>query len=322
MKILIIGGTKFVGRHLAASLVRDSHEVALFHRGQTGAEVFPDLRRILGDRETDLGRASQEEWDWVIDTCAYIPRMARIAAEALRPVTRRYLFISTISVYSADQAPNIAENGAMLTLEDPNVETVTPESYGGLKVLCESVFNESFGEDVLHIRPGILVGPYDPTDRFTYWVTKIATGDRFAAPTYPEQPIQLLDARDLANFCAEQIARDARGAFNVVGPDAPVSLESMMQSISLGLGQHAQPVWTPKETLESHGIHLPLDASHPSPTLFQVNAAHAKAAGLDPRTLDESARDTLAWYRESGSPALRTAVDPKIESEILNSPNG
>ena len=230
MKILIIGGTRFLGRHLVNSARARRHEVTLFNRGKTNPNLFWQVEKIQGDREKDLDQLTGRNWDAVIDTCGYFPRIVRMSAEALKGKVENYVFISSISVYSAFSKIGINESDPVGKIEDETMEEITGESYGPLKALCEKAVQEVFGMDSLVIRPGLIVGPHDPTDRFTYWPVRVARGGSILAPEKPDLPIQIIDARDLADFIIKLIEQNVSGVFNATGPDHALTLGSMLDT--------------------------------------------------------------------------------------------
>ncbi len=203
MNILIIGGTKFLGRHLVDSALARGHNVTLFNRGKTNPNLFPQVETILGDREHDLEKLAQagREWDAVIDVAGYLPRIVRLSATGLREAgsVGRYVFISSISAYADFKKIGINESDPVGKIEDETFEEITGESYGPLKALCEKTVLDLYGERGLVIRPGLIVGPNDPTDRFTYWPVRVARGGDVLAPEKPEVPVQVVDVRDLAD---------------------------------------------------------------------------------------------------------------------------
>ncbi len=287
MTILVLGGTRFVGRHIVEALLAAGHEPTLFHRGVSGADLFPECRHILGDRTADLDRL-EGEWDAMIDVSAYRPAEVSSLAGALQGRAGRAAFISTISVYSDFSAPGIREDSPRIEWTDREAE-VDSASYGGLKVLCEEEFLAAWGRDACILRPCIVAGPYDPTDRFTWW----ALG-RGPIPARQDQPVQWIDARDLAAFAVRAIEEDLRGPFNVGAP--PMTLRELAQA---GGGQagEAPEGWSPPMT-------LPEDGSKDG--IFQVDAGRAREAGLGFRSLAETIEAVRAWHAEAGSPALRS----------------
>jgi len=218
MKILILGGTLFLGRHIIESAVRNGHEVTMFNRGRRNPELFPDVEKIQGDRDSDLAALKGRKWDAVIDTCGYIPRIVERSAEALAGNAETYLFISTISVYKDFSKPGITENSGLAHLENEADETLTNETYGALKAHCEERVKKYFPDNSLIIRPGLIVGPNDYSDRFTYWPVRIKKGGKIIIPRNTDYPIQFIDVRDLADFAVRMIENKRTGTFNATGP--------------------------------------------------------------------------------------------------------
>lgn len=201
MKILLIGGTVFLGRAIVDAALARGHEVTLFNRGKSNPGLYDDLEQIHGDRDGGLGVLGERQWDAVIDTCGYVPRHVRDAAAFLADRSRSIrTFISTISVYSDNNIVNMDETGPLATLADETTEQVTGESYGPLKVLCEKAATEGMNGRALHVRAGLIVGPYDRSDRFTYWPVRVARGGDILAPGDPDDPTQFIDVRDLGDW--------------------------------------------------------------------------------------------------------------------------
>ena len=207
MKLLIIGGTRFVGRHLVAAALERGHEVTLFNRG-TQSSPFADVETIAGDRNKDLDKLQGRRWDAVIDTCGYLPRNVKSTAEILSGSAERYVFISSQSAYADVSVPGVTETAPLRSLTSEQLDRAYAidtagqpsyaELYGGLKALCEQVVEEGMPNRVLIVRPGLIIGPYDYTDRFTYWIVRVARGGEVLAPGRPARPVQFIDARDLA----------------------------------------------------------------------------------------------------------------------------
>jgi 2'-hydroxyisoflavone reductase len=214
MKILIIGGTRFLGRHLVNAARVRGHTITLFNRGQSNPHLFQQVDKIQGDREKDLDLLTDEYWDVVIDTCGYFPRIVRMSAEALKGKVENYVFISSISVYADFSKIGINESDPVAKMEDETNEENTPETYGPRKALCEKAVQDVFGIDSLLIRPGLIVGPHDPTDRFTYWPVRVARGGDVLAPDRPDVLTQIIDVRDLAKFIIGLIEENVSGIFN------------------------------------------------------------------------------------------------------------
>ncbi|HET9866459.1 MAG TPA: NAD-dependent epimerase/dehydratase family protein, partial [Nitrospira sp.] len=243
MRILIIGGTRFLGRHLVEAALARSHEVTLFNRGKSNPDLFPQLETILGDRETDVEKLKGRIWDAVIDVAGYVPRVVRLSAEVLEPNVSRYVFISSVSVYDNFSKAGIDESDPVGKIEDESVEEITGETYGPLKALCEKAVQELYRERALIVRPGLIVGPHDPTDRFTYWPVRVARGGDVLAPQKPEAPIQVVDVRDLADFIIKLIQENASGIYNATGPDYELTIGELLDVSKQVSGSNANFRW-------------------------------------------------------------------------------
>jgi 2'-hydroxyisoflavone reductase len=303
MKILILGGTKFLGRHLVDAALARGHEVTLFNRGKTNSTLFPNVETIIGDREHDIEKLSGREWDAVIDVAGYLPRIVRLAANGLERSVRRYIYISSISAYD-DAALNqigIDESGQVGKLEDETIEEITGETYGPLKALCEKTVQDLYGERALIIRPGLIIGPHDPTDRFTYWPMRIKTGGDIIAPQGPDVPVQIIDVRDLSEFVIKMIEEDASGIYNATGPATPLTFGEMLDACKRVTGSAATIHWASVEFLKQHEVEpwsdmpvwVPDNAENAGFSRF--NISRAIDAGLKFRPLEETVRDTIAW---------------------------
>jgi len=222
MKILVLGGTRFVGRHIVEAALAGGHRVTLFNRGQTNPGLFPDVETLKGDRDGGLDMLRGRRWDAVVDTYGMLPRLVRASTEILKSAAEQYVFISTLAVYADYANPVTGEELPLRELSDPTVEELTGDTYGGLKVLCERAVQEVFGPGALIIRPGFIVGPWDATDRFTYWMRRIQRGGEMLAPGQPDDPMQVIDARDLAHFVVRLVEHRVVDTFNVatVAPTA------------------------------------------------------------------------------------------------------
>ena len=307
MRVLIIGGTQFVGRHIAEQAVARGHEVTVFHRGRTNNDAVPEAERILGDRDTDLDRLGGREWDATVDACAYVPRQVSELADALNGRGGRHAFISTVSVYREPAPPDIDEDAPLAELDDPTTEDVTGETYGGLKVLCEQVVAERY-TDPLVIRPTYVVGPYDYTHRFTYWVTRIAEGGRVVAPELPGHQIQVIDARDQGRWVVELLESGDSGTFHTVSPPPPYDFADMLRTIADAVGPAGTeivPVALP--FLEEQGVSgndLPLwyPGTQPGDPGLSCDPSRAEAHGLRVRPLEQTVRETLEHERATPTP--------------------
>jgi 2'-hydroxyisoflavone reductase len=306
MNILIIGGTRFLGRHLVDSALARGHEVTLFNRGKSNPDLFLNIETILGDREHDLGKLTQvgREWDAVIDTSGYVPRIVRLSAQSLAGGVKRYVFISSISVYADFKKTGIDENDPVGKIEDESFEEITGEAYGPLKALCEKAVQDVFGEDrALIIRPGLIVGPNDPTDRFTYWPVRVARGGDVLAPEKPDAPIQIVDVRDLSDFIIRLMEENASGIFNATGPDYELTLGTMLDASKQVSNSDARFHWASVEFLTENKVEAWSDmpvwipSSGDDAGVSGVDVSKAINAGLTFRSLEETVRDTLEWAK-------------------------
>lgn len=324
MNILMIGGTQFVGRAIAQAALDNGHDLTLFHRGRTNPDLFPQATHIYGDRMTDIANLGDRTWDVVIDTCGYVPRAVRIAADYLKDRVQRYVFISTISVYADDTTSGRDESAELATLDDPTTEDVTGATYGGLKVLCEETAEAILPGRVLVIRPGLIVGPHDPTNRFTYWVTRVAQGGDVLAPGDPDAPTQFIDVRDLAAWTIHMTATQQTGIYNATGPAQALTIGTVLEACRTASTPAAQLVWVANDFLLAHDVapfsDLPLWLPHASgQALMQLSIDRALAAGLTLRPLATTIADTRAWVnRLDDAPGRdRAGLSAERERELL-----
>ena len=324
MRILIIGGTRFLGRHLVEAALDRSHDVTLFNRGKSNPDLFPQLETILGDREHDVNKLNGRIWDAVIDVAGYLPRIVRLSAEVLKENVARYVFISTISVYRDFKEIGIDESYPVGTLENETVEEITGETYGPLKALCEQVVQDIYGVRALIVRPGLIVGPHDPTDRFTYWPVRVARGGDVLTPQRPEAPIQIIDVRDLADFIIKLIQDNASGVYNATGPDYELTIGKLLEVSKQVAGSDANFRWASVEFLNQHKVESWSDMPTWVPDdeegvgFSRVDVSKAIAAGLKFRPLEETVRDTLAWAQaRPGDHTWRAGLTAEREAEVL-----
>lgn len=322
MRLLVLGGTSFVGRHVVASALASEHRVTLFNRGLTNPNLFPSVERRRGDRSnSDLGALEHGEWDAVIDVSALLPRMVRESARLLADRVGLYAFISTPSTYRDLDSDRIDEDAPLVVLDDPASEVVNSTTYGGLKALCESELRQAFPDTHLIVRACTMAGPHDNTDRFTYWVRRLARGTPVLAPSRPDQPIQLIHARDHANFLLELVASSTTGVFNAVGPDQPVTFADMLQACADAAGTSSRVVWAPQAFLDGRRLRLPLDIlpSERHDGIYRVANDRARAAGLVNRPLVDTASEVLQWDQCRQQKRLRVTrgVSPKREASLL-----
>ncbi|MBZ0286837.1 MAG: SDR family oxidoreductase [Anaerolineae bacterium] len=313
MKILILGGTHFLGRHLTESALKAGHEVTLFNRGKTNPGLFKNVEYLKGDRDaSDLSALKGRQWDAVVDTCGYVPRVVRESAELLADNVAHYTFISTISVYSDTTQYNMDEGGPLATIEDASREDVTGETYGALKVLCEKAAEAVMPGRVLHVRSGLIVGPHDPTDRFTYWPVRVALGGEILAPGHPNMRVQFIDARDQAEWVLAMAAARKAGIYNVTGPDYNLTMGKLLDTCKNVTRSDATFTWVNDEFLMEHEVgpfsELPLWIPETYNGLQSLNIDKALADGLAFRPLEDTIRDTLKWN------SLRTGAEGSIKA--------
>jgi 2'-hydroxyisoflavone reductase len=336
MRLLVIGGTRFLGRHLAEQALAAGHEVTLLHRGRSGPGLFPQARHFIADRdrEADLAVLEQGTWDAAIDTSAYVPRQVRTLAARLQGRVGQYQLVSTISVYASMEGGRTDEDAPVVELPDPMVEQVTGETYGGLKVLCERAAAAAFsahGTPCLVARPGLLVGPFDPTGRFTWWVQRLARGGPTLAPGAPGQPVQFIDARDAAAWLLKQADARRSGTYNLTGPIAPLTLGSLLEAARDALasaataGARVAPAnleWVDEAFLLARDVapwtDLPLWLPREQAGLHRTDIRRAVATGLTCRPVAETVVDMAAWLDDAtrapgeASPATGPAPRPTV----------
>lgn len=297
MKILVLGGTSFVGRHLVEAAVKNGHEVVLFNRGKTNPEVFKQLRHIQGDRRKDAEKLGKEEWNAVLDTCAYSPQDLHPVISVLKNKTNRYMFISTISVYDDYKKGRPNESSSTFAQKIESDE-VTGETYGPLKVMCEKLINETFKDRALIIRPCIVVGPHDPTDRFTYYAKRLMENGKVALPggNEPHRMVQWIDVRDMASWIVQMIENGTTGTFNAASN--PLSMEKFIDSITTAT---IEKQWIPDAVLEStdlgsrrYPFWVSISQDYPEGFIIVENQ-RAIDNGLTIRPLAKTAQDTRQW---------------------------
>ena len=325
MRILIIGGTAFVGRHIAQAALDGGHDVTLFHRGKTGSGLFPQATHLTGDRDQDLTALAEGSWDATLDICAYFPRQVRSLAEALGGRGGRYVFISSVSAYSPSVPRNYDENAPLAEIGDPEATQVTNENYGWLKVACEQTATELFGPDTTIIRPTYVIGPFDRTHRFTWWVDRLARGGTVLAPGSPNDPIQVIDAADMGTWTIRLLDTSITGTFHAVSPAPPFGFGQMLEEIAAEVAPPGTSlVWVPSEFLLAQGVDgaaLPLWAEGESDeaNMSTANPAAAFAAGLAPRSLRQTVADIRAEEREPAGSPPGIGITPEREAEVLAS---
>jgi 2'-hydroxyisoflavone reductase len=336
MKILIIGGTKFLGRHLIAAALARGHEVTLFNRGRHSTENFANVEQIHGDRNLDLDKLNARRWDAVIDTCGYLPQSVKASAEALKDAANQYVFISSISAYDGFRNPDFDETARVAELNeeqqkrakeiDPKGELTGPvlgEMYGALKVLCEREAEKAMPGKVLQVRSGLIVGSFDPTDRFTYWVMRVAAGGEVLAPGTPQRFVQIIDGRDLSEWIIKMVGQNETGVYNVTGKPFELTMRAMLEEIKNVSGSDALFTWVSEEFMNREKVEgwseMPLYLSESNEEFkgfLSANVDKALRTGLEFRPLRETIRDTLNW-RKTKSDRMKAGIDSEREQELL-----
>jgi len=317
MKLLVLGGTKFLGRATVESAFERGHEVTLFNRGETNAELFPEAEKLRGDRTEGLSVLRGREWDAVLDSAGYIPSVVRASAEALADSTPYYLFVSSVSVY-ADQGRCNDEESPLAELGNEPDDRLTEDfsNYGALKALCERAVREVYGERCAVARPGLIVGAHDPTGRFTYWPQRVARGGEVLAPAPPDRQVQFVDVRDLGDWFVELMEQRTSGAFNATRPG--LTFEELLDTCREVADSDATFTWVPDALLAEHEVgewmELPMWIADPGEAaLHETDVSRAVAAGLTFRPLEETVRDAL----ERAGTTADAGLTPEREAELL-----
>jgi 2'-hydroxyisoflavone reductase len=325
MRILILGGSVFLGRTLVEAALRGGHQITLFNRGQTNPGLFPEVERLVGDRKVDLSALDGRDWEAVIDTCGYLPAVVGRAARALAGSVEHYTFISSESVYASPVQPGSDESAPVGVLADESVEEITGETYGPLKALCERAVEAALPGRALVVRPGLIVGPYDASDRFTYWPYRVAQGGGVLAPGRPERGVQFIDVRDLAAWIIRQVEKRQTGVFNADGQPGAVSMQALLEACQTASGSAAQLVWASDEFLTQNNVgpwmEMPLWIPETDPDaagFFDIRVDKALHAGLAYRPLLETVADTLAWAQTRPADyTWRAGLSREREAELL-----
>jgi 2'-hydroxyisoflavone reductase len=329
MRLLILGGTVFLGRYLADEALRAGHAVTLFNRGKNNPDLFPEAERLVGDRlagEDGLAALRGRTWDAVIDTCGYVPRVARASAQLLRDAVGHYTFVSSISVYADLGKPGVAEDAPVGTLADPAVEEIRGDTYGPLKALCESAVMEILPGRALSLRPGLLVGPNDPSGRFTYWPRRIGAGGEVLAPGDATMPVEFIDARDAAAWMLRCAESRVTGVLNMTGPAGPLTMGVFLDACRAALNPRAALRWVPEPFLLAQGAtpwtEIPLWVpAADGGGVMSIDITAALGRGLCFRPMEETIRDTFDWDAAGGPAALagrgKAGLDPDKERAWL-----
>jgi len=294
----VLGGTRFLGRHIIEALAQRGHAVVAFHRGQTQCELPASVQERFGDRNGDLRAVETEEWDAIVDVAAGEPEQVRRSRELK---TKRYVFVSTVNVYDDLSQPNTYESARTIESYDAADEA---RAYGGKKAACERLVLERFSQTSIVLRPGLIIGKWDPTGRFTYWCERVMRGGSYLAPKPQERPVQLVDAADIARFTEHALVADLFGIYNVVGPRNPTTMKDVLDTCTQVANERgapsAQAVWVEPAFLIDHGVQewidMPLWLIDPAYAgILQVSNAAALAAGFEYRSLTETVHSILDW---------------------------
>jgi 2'-hydroxyisoflavone reductase len=336
MKVLIIGGTRFLGRALTDEALKRGHDVTLFNRGNN-PEVFPEVEQLIGDRDRDLSLLENRKWDVVMDTCGFAPHQIKKLAAAVGDQIGHYAYISSISVYKDWIPPLLTEDYQLhskLTDEVLNaVEEgkVSPyEYYGQLKVHCENEAEQQWPGRVLHVRAGLLVGAFDYTDRLPYWVKRVAAGGETLVPGRPDRPVQMIDVKDVATWVFDMAEQRKAGKYNVTGPDPKVTMEELLNTCKSVANSDAEFVWASEQFMIDHGVqpwtemplwvpeHFALDGeTKPWKGASSVSIDKAIRTGLSFRPLEDTIHDIYKWEESREDPDMKAGMLPEREKELL-----
>ena len=333
MKLLILGGTRFLGRHLVTAALDRDHEITLFNRGKHASPT--NVETICGDRHTDLAKLQGRRWDAVVDTSGMLPRAVKATAEMLSGSVGHYTFISTQNVYADVSIPGVDENAPLRTLTseeldeayaiDTSGEPSYGKLYGGLKALCEQAAKSVLPDRVLTIRPGLIVGPDDYTDRFTYWVVRVARGGDVLAPGHPDRFVQFIDVRDLADWTLSMIERNETGVYNAQGLPRRLTMGNLLAQCKAISGSDASFTWASEDFLLRENVAawtdmplwLPEEAAPHLKGFMFINCEKAVGAGLRFRSLSDTIAATLAWYQANPPDELKAGLDSNREQSLL-----
>ncbi|HVZ94080.1 MAG TPA: hypothetical protein VG797_06180 [Phycisphaerales bacterium] len=344
LRILILGGTGFLGPATVEAAQARGHTITLFNRGKTEKRkggMFPDVEKLYGNRDPDkraddndpespkgLESLKGHQWDAVIDNSGYFPRMAKASAELLAPSVRRYIFVSSVSAYASNAKVDADESEPTATLADPTVETMGTnfENYGGLKALCEQAVEKALPGRTANVRPGYIVGPGDTSDRFTYWPVRADKGGEMLAPGSPDDPIEIIDVRDLGAWLVRLAENGSTGIFNAVGPEKPAKWEEVVEACVAASSNKPTVTWVPADFItenagpEGGGFPIWIPPVGEYAGFHRWKNTRARAAGLTFRPIADTARDTLAWFKtlpEARQAKLNAGPSPEQEAKLL-----
>ncbi|TVQ33188.1 MAG: SDR family oxidoreductase [Phycisphaeraceae bacterium] len=326
LRVLMLGGTGFLGPHTVEYAMKRGHTVTLFNRGRTRPHLFEELEQLRGDRDGDLDALKGREWDVVVDTSGYVPRIVRDSATLLKDAVGQYIFISSVSAYASFPERGMDETAPVGTLIDETIEEVNGHTFGPLKALCEQAAEEVMPGRVTNIRPGLIVGPGDNTDRFTYWPVRVSRGGEVLAPNSPEDETQLIDVHDLAEWIIHCAERRVTGLYNATGPNEALTMGAMLEACRRASGSDARFTWVSKEFLSGFRVGpwsdmpcwIPAEGDYTG--FASVSNARAVRQGLTFRPILDTCRATLEWWNEQPEERrarLRAGINPDREREVL-----
>ncbi|MCH8937546.1 MAG: NAD-dependent epimerase/dehydratase family protein [Gemmatimonadetes bacterium] len=326
LRILVLGGTSFLGVHQVNYALARGHRVTLFNRGRTNTQLFPEVEKLRGDRNDDLTALAGHEWDVVIDNSASIPRWVRQSAELLKHSANQYMYVSSLSVIADNSIVGSDESIPVEQLEDPTDEELTGGTYGARKALCEKMAQDAFGDRATVVRPGLIVGPMDVSDRFTYWPVRIDRGGEVIAPGDPTDPVQIVDVRDLSEWMIHVAEENHTGVYNATGPAWPMSIAEMLYGIRAVTNANVTFTWLDADFLQEHEVrpwrHMPtwIPPRDGREGFSRVNCSKAIGRGLTFRALAETALDTLRWWKtlpDERRQNPRAGLPEAREAEVL-----
>ena len=325
-RLLVLGGTRFVGPPIVESALARGHRVTLFNRGKTNPELFPACEKLRGDRDGDMSALRGRDWDAVIDTWTDMPRHVRSAAELLKGHVQQYLFVSSLNAVADLSKPGLDESAAKTPYDVAKDEDASPELFGNRKARCEDLAEELFPGRATVVRPGLIVGPRDGSDRFTYWPVRVERGGEVLAPGTGDDPTQFIDARDLGAFVVTLCENRTPGVFNVVGPERKLSMRELLETCKRVAESDATFTWVDARFLREQSVAAWTDmpawipSLEPGEGFWTIDVRKGTGAGLRFRPLEETVRDTLAWWHtlpDSRQANLRRGLSPEREAQVL-----
>jgi 2'-hydroxyisoflavone reductase len=326
LRVLIFGGTGFIGPHFVETLRAHGHKLTLFNRGKRNPTLFTDVETLIGDRNGQVDAIKGRDWDVVIDDSGYTPKQVKLTTDLLKGRVQHYIFVSSISAYADLTPPGIDEDYHLATLKDPTVEEITDGTYGGLKAACEKTVEQAFGKNCAVVRPTYIVGPGDQSDRFTYWPVRVSKGGEMLAPGSARDPIQFIDVRDLAEFMRLCVEQRFNGSYNACNPPGAVTMGDLLEMSKRVTGANTKFVWAPTEFLDKNKALEGNDVPIWAPPVGEmagatlISSARAVEKGLRFRTLETTVRDTLAWHAKrpaAEQQKLRAGFAPEREVQLL-----